>query len=328
MAEANRILSILDRRVPQWDMKALVDRACPFCESNGQQVAIRPDALTVLSCATCGALYVSPCPSESHLSVFYQTYHQKHRASAFKNRRSLLRQIKLLRPQDDYRIMELTSMMKTHGARVLDLGCGLGQYLYIFRQLGAEVHGVDLDPDAVSFIKNELGIDTVRCGSVDALETEPLYDLVILHDLVEHPLLPFDILQKCSRLLRDGGLLFVWTPNATFALEEDEPTILRVDLEHMQYMNVRTVRYVSERLGLDIVHLENVGFMSRSEIEASKRKASLIFQLTCTVKSIIRSLPGFPYAISVRNALFQRPNERLGNYHLFVIMKKAAGGMK
>ena len=143
MADANKMLSILDERVPRWDMENLVDRACPFCESKGRHAFIRPDTLTVLSCGTCGALYVSPCPSESQLCAFYQTYHQQHRTGAFRNRNSLLRQIRLLRPQDDYRVIEIASMMNTHGARVLDLGCGLGQYLHIFRQLGAEVHGVD-----------------------------------------------------------------------------------------------------------------------------------------------------------------------------------------
>ena len=174
-------------------------------------------------------------------------------------------------------------------------------------------------------MKNELGIDSVRRGSVDALENDALYDLIILHDLVEHPLLPFDILQKCVRLLRDGGLLFFWTPNATFALKEDEPSILRVDLEHMQYMHVRTVQYISERLGLGIVHLENVGFICVTEVEASTKKDSAVFQITRAAKSIIRDLPGFRYAMAVRNVLFPSRSERMGNYHLFAIMKKATG---
>ncbi len=42
------------------------------------------------------------------------------------------------------------------GARILDVGCGLGMYVRAFRRFSDQVYGVDVDPEKVAQASQEL----------------------------------------------------------------------------------------------------------------------------------------------------------------------------
>lgn len=109
---------------------------------------------------------------------------------------------------------------KEHGARrVLDLGCGRGLFLEALRAAGIEACGIDLSAEAVEECRGK-GFTALYRG--DALQvTESLaakgeqYDGIYCSHLIEH--LPVStaiaLLRNAQRLLNDGGLLIIVTPN-------------------------------------------------------------------------------------------------------------------
>lgn len=114
-------------------------------------------------------------------------------------------------PLRDYRTRRLAAIMEFNGARVLDVGFGQGADLVRYSQLGADAHGVDLDGDSVRFAREHLGVDAHQGDIATYAPTSP-FDLVSLHDLIEHPLEPVDLLEKCAQHVRPGGFLSIWTP--------------------------------------------------------------------------------------------------------------------
>jgi SAM-dependent methyltransferase len=92
-------------------------------------------------------------------------------------------------------------------ARLLDLGCGIGQRLQTFRRLGYDVHGLDFSPAVVKHLREELGIEAT-CGDLsdlDRLFPETSFDMVTAFQVVEHMLSARALLQSCFRLLRPNG---------------------------------------------------------------------------------------------------------------------------
>ena len=95
--------------------------------------------------------------------------------------------------------------------RVLDIGCGSGGLLGMMRQLGWQIVGVEVDPQAASVARASLGVDVV--GSVAAAREFGPFDAITMSHVLEHVPAPPLFLEEAANLLAPGGYLLAVTPN-------------------------------------------------------------------------------------------------------------------
>jgi 2-polyprenyl-3-methyl-5-hydroxy-6-metoxy-1,4-benzoquinol methylase len=316
-----RQLEPLDARIPSWERDHFGERPCPFCQSEGSDRYIRPDGLHVCSCSTCGCYFISPSPSAADLAKFYATYYVDHRGSEYQQYKDpvLVGEMFALDPHSDIKARTLASLLHLKGKRALDVGCGMGQNLLFMKKLGADVTVIDLDHDSVEFTRNVLGIQSVHRQDIHALPDLESYDVIMLHDVIEHPLDPLAVLQKSKVLLARGGLLSIWTPNASAVEAEEQPVAFRVDLEHMQYLTFQTCRQIADRLRMTIVYLEAQG---RSKLKSIQNMSAQTKKRTTKrfLRGLFRSFPGFVQLNAMRKRLVSRYDQS-GNYHLFCVLR-------
>jgi 2-polyprenyl-3-methyl-5-hydroxy-6-metoxy-1,4-benzoquinol methylase len=100
------------------------------------------------------------------------------------------------------------------GGRLLDVGCGSGDWLMFMRGLGWQVSGNDFDANAVKTAQGR-GLD-VECASLEQ-QKHPggAFDAVTLSHVIEHVPDPVQTLAECRRILKPGGKLVLFTPNAS-----------------------------------------------------------------------------------------------------------------
>jgi 2-polyprenyl-3-methyl-5-hydroxy-6-metoxy-1,4-benzoquinol methylase len=92
--------------------------------------------------------------------------------------------------------------------RLLDIGCGAGDYLRDMQELGWEVTGIDVSPKAVAKAC-ERGFNA-HTGSISSLEAdEGCFELVTKWHVLEHLYDPVDALRHARRLLAPGGRLML-----------------------------------------------------------------------------------------------------------------------
>jgi 2-polyprenyl-3-methyl-5-hydroxy-6-metoxy-1,4-benzoquinol methylase len=304
-----------DERIPAWDFEKLIDRVCPFCGcSSFQKKYLRPDLLCVVLCSSCDTHFVTPGPSEAVLDDFYESYYVNHAKNVTSNRKF---KGKVLKSEiyQDLRINVIETLLDINGANVLDVGCGNGEFLLNLKYLGARVIGIDLSIEAVNEAHKK-GLEHVFKVPFSEFNHDIKYDLIVLNDVVEHPLEPLRIIEKAISLLREGGLLSIWTPNNDDIFSDFEKKILRVDLEHMQYLGSKACKLLSVNHHLDIVHYESLGYCTYPSNDKNKFIS----------KIFVKFLKIFflHHMIKRMYILLKFKSDRQGNYHLFVVFKKSA----
>jgi SAM-dependent methyltransferase len=96
------------------------------------------------------------------------------------------------------------------GAKALDVGCGQGVALEMFRAAGLEAVGVTLGPDAAACRARGLDVREMDMSFLDF--EEAAFDLVWCRHALEHSIFPFFTLAEMCRVLRPGGRLYVEVP--------------------------------------------------------------------------------------------------------------------
>ena len=103
--------------------------------------------------------------------------------------------------------------------KILDIGCGGGLLSEPMCRLGADVFGIDASDKNIKIAKlhankNNLNIKYI-CASPDSLETKTKFDVILNMEIIEHVKDVNFFLQKCSKLLKKNGIMFVASLNKT-----------------------------------------------------------------------------------------------------------------
>ena len=118
----------------------------------------------------------------------------------------------------DRRLDLITRYAPIADGRVLDVGCGLGTYMCKLRAFSDEVYGVDIDPDKVAQAQREL--DHVYLAPAETLPFPDAYfDVVLLHEVLEHVDDDRQAIREAYRVTRDGGRLVIFAPNRLYPFE-------------------------------------------------------------------------------------------------------------
>lgn len=98
------------------------------------------------------------------------------------------------------------------GQKLLDVGCGNGDYLVLASEAGWEVKGVEPDPKALEVARSR-GLDVVQGSIEEVTQTEDLFDVITMSHVIEHVHDPVHFVKQAYKCLKPGGILYIDTPN-------------------------------------------------------------------------------------------------------------------
>lgn len=221
--------------------------AC-FCGSTDAQLVTDKDRYgfehRMWLCKACGVIYANPRMTDASYAAFYE---HEYRAIYDQPDDDLEKQTALGTASATVLRNYLRDQHAISPATVFDIGCNTGAWLAPFREMGAEVHGVDYGPERVALGQAQ-GMP-VQVGSIDTLDAMGKQaDLIILNHVLEHATNLESMLLRVRSLLKDEGLLYVEVPGLfTWELSE------LFQNAHPWQFTAETLTYVMECCGFDEV---------------------------------------------------------------------------
>ena len=235
--------------------------ACTLCD--GRRIRplyrLRRIGVTVFECGDCSLRFVGNDLSEEYLAELY-------------NRQGLADYFVALGERHERkfapRLREMARLVGGSGLRVLDVGCGIGEFPALAVRAGYDCVGLDVSKPSIETARRLHPGVAFRLGSIEELAAaEPQsFDVVTLWDVIEHVRDAHSMIAGCAEVLRPGGTVAIGTPNGdssydrvahlTYGVLPSLGALLLVQRYsewHLQIWTIRTIRRLLEDHGFQIV---------------------------------------------------------------------------
>lgn len=148
------------------------------------------------------------------------------------------------RSGQERRLAIIERFVRLEGRRVLDLGCGVGEYVRAFAARGAYALGCDIAVGRLGEARRR-GATRVLCAAGEALPfgTGAL-DVVVLNEVLEHVQDDRAAMREVARTLAPGGIAIVFVPNRLYPFETHGVYLRR----RYVFGNVPLVNWLPRRL--------------------------------------------------------------------------------
>lgn len=189
---------------------------CPWCESEKTQIHLwvkdeflSNEEFEIHKCLHCGLLFTEPRPAKNKLQEYYKSeeyYSHQENKTGFIPR--IYEKVKSINLKNKLR-------MATYGmgkGRVLDIGCGVGDFLHVMENKDWETTGIEPSADAIAIAKTRMNAQLFAPEDIDKLGDES-FDLITMWHVLEHVDDLKNEIAHLERLLKKGGRLVLALPN-------------------------------------------------------------------------------------------------------------------
>ncbi|MFI5361363.1 MAG: class I SAM-dependent methyltransferase [Elusimicrobiota bacterium] len=212
---------------------------CAVCAGGALRFSFRRNGLEFRECRDCGCAFLAPA---SAAGVRYDAaYFDSLRSNSESCRRSNARE----------QVRLLARFASGRPGRLLDVGCGLAEFLAQAEEAGWRVSGCDLPRPPGEAPPDGRWENRIRRGAPETWRYDPgSFDAVTAFGVLEHAADPGELLRRMAGWLRPGGLLMLTTPSLTSwsarLMGRFWPHFHR---EHLTYFTERALRALLERHG-------------------------------------------------------------------------------
>ena len=297
--------------------------SCDFCGNKKFfDIAVRADGMQVLECARCGLTFLAQLPDHDYLSSLYEeSYFKKEDKAKIGYQDYGWTNISEIQSIFGFIIDIISKHTNLEGKRFLEVGCATGELLFLARQAGVIITGVEGSKWASEVAKQRFGLDIINT-TLEEAELEPAsFDVVVALEVIEHTVSPSMFMEKLISLVCPGGLVILSTPNYRMAKIYGESWLgFQMSFEHLYFFSDEFLM----RLGLNFGLLPVEWYSHGSGIMQSE-PAKLTMELRRTIKKIPGAQTAYKFVKSFRCAkdLVGNSWERFGQGHrVLVVFRK------
>ena len=193
-----------------------MNKNCPWCGSENAKLHLKlkdefltKETFEIYECEHCGLLYTEPRPVKDKIGAYYQSedyYSHKENKKGFIPK--IYEIVKGVNLKAKYKMV--TEGMQT--GQVLDIGCGVGDFLHTMEQNHWETTGIEPSEDAKAIAQKRVKAQIYAPEKIEQLPDES-FDLITMWHVLEHVDDLNTEVHHLHRLLKKGGRLVLALPN-------------------------------------------------------------------------------------------------------------------
>jgi len=193
-----------------------MNNKCPWCGSEKAQINLwlKDEFLTkedfhICECLNCGLLYTMPRPDKDKIGAYYKSEayysHQENKKGFIPK---VYERVKSINLKHKYRLA--TDGMQP--GKLLDIGCGVGDFLHTAEMHGWECIGVEPSEDAKTIAQKRMKGTIITSEELESF-SDGAFDVITMWHVLEHvDDLKWQVAQL-QRLVKPSGRVVIAVPN-------------------------------------------------------------------------------------------------------------------
>jgi 2-polyprenyl-3-methyl-5-hydroxy-6-metoxy-1,4-benzoquinol methylase len=240
--------------------------ACPICGGKdhkkhieGKDHNVSGKVFAITECTGCEFRFTNPRPKEKHIYKYYQSKnyisHSSTKKGLINKVYHLVRSYQFLKKK---KVIQISSNMKK--GKILDIGCGSGDFLKYMDSCGWDADGIETDEGARIIAEKKLGRKIEE--NLDLLSEENKYDVVSMWHVLEHVYDVEKYLKKVNKLLKNSGVLVVGVPNcASYDAKKYKGNWVAYDLPiHLSHFRKKNVEALAKKSSFKLKEIKPLFF--------------------------------------------------------------------
>ena len=290
---------------------------CPACESRDYNFLFDKKGFFFVKCRYCETVFTNPRPTKKLLANYYATSkcYEHYNSCLFpateKSRREIFK----------YRTLKIAEVCKKYDVpreKIIDVGAGFGTFCECISDLSIFKSVIAIEPSS-SLAKTcrKKGITVVEKLVEDVFLED--VSMITCFELIEHLYCPKDFILSCTRLLANGGFLYLTTPNIKgfdmMVLGKHNDNIIAPN--HLNFFNIQSCIYLLMQYGLEPVEVTTPGLLDVELVVKKVESGEFNLDDQSFLKEVICS------GIEGRREVFQKfLSENLLSSHMSILAKK------
>ncbi len=193
-----------------------MNNKCPWCGSDKAQINLwlKDEFLTkedfhICECLNCGLLYTMPRPNRDKIGEYYKS---EEYYSHQENKKGFIPKIyeKVKRNNLKHKYSLATNGLSV--GKILDIGCGVGDFLHTAETHGWQCVGVEPSKDAKSIARQRTKAEIIESEQLESLPAAS-FDVITMWHVLEHvDNLRWQV-EQLQRLIKPNGRIIIALPN-------------------------------------------------------------------------------------------------------------------
>jgi len=206
----------------------------------------------VVICITCGLIQTNPRMTQKSYNQFYDTEYRKLYAGKIITTEEFFKN-QYYKGKRMYQYLENNLKIDLTNRKVLEVGTGAGGILQYFKEKGNKVYGCDLGSEYIDFGKKRYGLNLFN-GTIDNINTNLHFDIVIYSHVLEHIPNPVSELNKLKSFIDKNSYIYIELPGIKYLKYSYEINFLKqLQNAHIYYFTLTTLENVLGKAGYDLI---------------------------------------------------------------------------
>lgn len=288
-----------------------MENSCIICGSTTLKSRFKLPYFSILQCGQCDVMFKSSILEDDKQDELEEIYNsEKYWNNPQRRAEAANYDLRHKRVKIYHRILQKLADVYPQKGCLLDVGCAKGVFLDVARHNGWQPVGLEVSSFASQYGRENFDLEVFTGTLAEAPWPDASFDVITMLDVIEHLIDPSSILLQVGRLLKEGGILVIETPNASSVLHRTAELIFNLSLTyvkwplfqiygmgpegHVLFFNQNTLTYL-----LNKNNFEFLGSDFDAMGQALWRQSTLIERLASAVDNIWGALFGKKYHMVV-----------------------------